>query len=346
MGDTHPQVHILLAAYGAVPIIPKTLDYFIEHSPLTNGWANGMPSYSMWWILSVWDWFLATGDQAYLQSCAAHLKTLVEQINAHIGNDGLVHFQIEFLEWGTPPCTHDVCIAQQPMAILGMNVAEKILTQLNDAAGATRARAVADRLRAAPMETTQSKAIHAIRAMAGVIAAADAAALFAKDPFTSMSPWFGYYMMNVWAEANGIDACLDVIRKYWGGMLHLGATSFWESFDIKWMENATRIDELPVPGKHDVHKEYGEHCYIGHRHSLCHGWGGGPTAWLSRYVLGVEILSPGATQVRITPNLGDLTFARGTVPTIHGPIVVDHRRTAAGKIESDISLPKGIERVK
>lgn len=346
MGDTHPQVHILAAAYGAVPIIPKTLDYFIEHSPLTNGWANGMPSYSMWWIESVWDWFQMTADESYLRSASAHLKALVEQVDAHIGSDGLVHFPIEFLEWGTPPGTRDVCLAQQPMSILGMSTAEKIFSQINDTASAARARAVADRLRTAPIEATQSKAIHAIRAMANMIPAADAAALFAKDPFTSMSPWFGYYMMNVWAEVGGIDACLEIIRKYWGGMLQLGATSFWESFDVKWMDNASRIDEMPVAGKHDVHKEYGEHCYIGHRHSLCHGWGGGPTAWLSRYVLGVESLAPGFAKVRITPNLGNLTFARGAVPTPKGAIVVEHRRDAAGKIQSTVTLPKGIELAK
>ena len=28
---------------------------------------------------------------------------------------------------------------------------------------------------------------------------------------------------------------LDIIRDYWGGMLDMGATSFWEDFDLAWM---------------------------------------------------------------------------------------------------------------
>jgi hypothetical protein len=63
-------------------------------------------------------------------------------------------------------------------------------------------------------------------------------------------------------------------------MLDLGATTFWEDFDFAWTDNAARIDELVPAGKKDVHGGYGAYCYIGFRHSLCHGWASGPTAWL------------------------------------------------------------------
>ena len=81
--------------------------------------------------------------------------------------------------------------------------------------------------------------------------------------------------------------------QYWGGMLDFGATTFWEDFDLAWTKNAGRIDELVSAGKKDLHADFGDHCYIGLRHSLCHGWAGGPTAWLTEHVLGIRPLEPG-----------------------------------------------------
>lgn len=76
-------------------------------------------------------------------------------------------------------------------------------------------------------------------------------------------------------------------------MLDLGATTFWEDFDIDWIENAARIDEIVPVGKIDVHAAYGKFCYQKLRHSLCHGWANGPAPFLGRYILGIEILEAG-----------------------------------------------------
>ena len=103
-----------------------------------------------------------------------------------------------------------------------------------------------------------------------------------------------------------IIRAIDVIRQFWGAMLDLGATTFWEDFNLDWLPGASRIDELVPVGKKDIHGDYGAYCYKGFRHSLCHGWASGPTSWLSEYVLGVQVVEPGCRVVRITPHLGDL----------------------------------------
>ena len=38
-------------------------------------------------------------------------------------------------------------------------------------------------------------------------------------------------------------------------------TTFWEDFDVAWLENAARIDKLPGNGLVDVHAAYGDYCY-------------------------------------------------------------------------------------
>ena len=106
------------------------------------------------------------------------------------------------------------------------------------------------------------------------------------------------------------------------------------------------IDELTPEGLKSLHADHGAYCYIGLRHSLCHGWASGPAAWLSTHVLGVKPASPGFETVTITPFLGDLDWVEGTVPTPHGTIFVRHEKQANGEIKSQIRLPNAISLVK
>jgi alpha-L-rhamnosidase len=125
-------------------------------------------------------------------------------------------------------------------------------------------------------------------------------------------------------------------------MLDLGATTFWEDFNLEWTPNACGIDRLVPAGMKDIHGDSGDHCYKGFRHSLCHGWASGPTAWLSRHVLGIRPAAPGFATVDIRPHLADLAWAEGTFPTPHGDIRVRHERSPSGEIRSDIALPTGV----
>jgi hypothetical protein len=146
--------------------------------------------------------------------------------------------------------------------------------------------------------------------------------------------------------AGDYQGALDCIRQYWGAMLDLGATTFWEDFDIDWTANADRIDELVPEGRKDIHGDFGNYCYKGFRHSLCHGWASGPTAWLSEHVLGVQIVEPGCRVVRIEPHLGDLAWAEGSYPTPMGVIKIRHDKRADGSIQSSIEAPTGVKIVR
>ena len=182
--------------------------------------------------------------------------------------------------------------------------------------------------------------------LSGVAQGADADALVAmikNGGAQGMSTFLGYYVLNALSEQNETTAALDIIRTFWGAMLSRGATTFWEDFSMDWLEGTGRIDELVKPGEKDIHGDYGAYCYKGFRHSLCHGWASGPAAYLSRYVLGIEILEPGCKKVRVRPDLGDLEFAEGTYPTPYGVIRVRHEKDGAGKIISTIDAPAEVE---
>lgn len=96
----------------------------------------------------------------------------------------------------------------------------------------------------------------------------------------------------------------------------------------------------------DIHGDFGAYCYPGFRHSFCHGWASGPTAWMSRHILGIEPLEPGCAKVAVRPNLGSLEWAEGTYPTPKGVIRVRHEKRPDGSIKSIVKAPRGVRIVK
>ena len=156
------------------------------------------------------------------------------------------------------------------------------------------------------------------------------------------STFMSYYLLKTAAKKDMAET-LSVLEEYYGTMLKLGATSFWEDFNIDWAKNTLQIDEIPEDGKSDVHGDNGAFCYKGFRHSLCHGWASAPTAFLAEEVLGIHILSSGCKKVEIKPNLGNLSWAKGTYPTPYGIISVECRRLENGEIHTKWTAPEEIE---
>ena len=58
--------------------------------------------------------------------------------------------------------------------------------------------------------------------------------------------------------------------------------------------------------------------------TFSHPWGTAPSNIIARQILGVEVDTPGASHVTITPHPASLAWMRGRVPTIRGPVLVDY----------------------
>ena len=342
MGDLHPEIMVISAAFGHCDVVPKSLDFARDEAPLP-AWMNSMSSYSLWWILAQHDWYLYQGDHDYLCRQREYLRELLAQIDSFIDANGRVQLPATMLDHPMSRCPDAVAAGHQALVVLAYAAAGRLLRAMEDNTAAAHWEARARQLRHLVPDPGQSKQAAALLLLAEMCAPDDPAiqVLF-QAPNRHFSPFFGYYVLEARAKARDFTGCLDLIRRYWGAMLDLGATTFWEHFDLAWLDNAGHIDELPVAGKLDLHAECGEFCYTGLRHSLCHGWSAGPTAWLSRHVLGICPCAPGCAEVTIAPQLGDLSWARGTFPTPFGPINVAHQRQDDGAIMTNIELPVGI----
>ena len=344
MGDLHPQLHVIAALFGPHEVVPHTLD-FLRDTTDPDAWINNIPSYSLWWIVSHWDWYMLTADLPYLRAQRDALTHLTKRLANHIDPDGrqtLGSF-VDHALLGDPTAEGE---SIQAIFVLAADAAAKIARAINDDQLADLASQLHQKLRAAPLAESPRKHVHAVRAIAGLEDPRHANQIcLALQPDRQLSTWFGYYVLQARALADDHAGCLDLIRSYWGGMLDLGATTFFEAFETEWLENAGRMDEIVPPDKRDVHGYCGKGCYEGQRHSLCHGWAAGPTAWLPREVLGIVPLEPGYRKAAVRPHLADLTFAAGTLPTPHGPITVEHSRRPDGAVASKIDAPPKVELV-
>ncbi len=164
-----------------------------------------------------------------------------------------------------------------------------------------------------------------------------------KGGHSGVSTFYGYYMLEAMSAAGENARALDTVRDYWGGMLDMGATSFWEDFDLAWTNNAFRVDEAPVAGRKDIHGDFGAYCYVGFRHSLCHGWSSGPAPWLIEHVLGIRPLDVGCRRVEVSPFLGDLEWAEGAMALPGGgKVSVRAERAPDGKVRTKVDAPHGV----
>ena len=64
IGDMYPETMSMATLYGRQAVIERSLDFVKDQTPLP-GWMNGMPAYSMWWIISGSDLARIVGENDY-----------------------------------------------------------------------------------------------------------------------------------------------------------------------------------------------------------------------------------------------------------------------------------------
>ncbi|TLS49500.1 alpha-L-rhamnosidase [Paenibacillus antri] len=340
-GDMHPETSTIQAVFGDHDIVPRSLDFKRDRYPLPQ-WMT-MPTYSIWWLLIHHDWYMQNGDFAYLAEQRAYLTGLLRQLTEVVGEDGSIDIPFPFLDWPSSSNPVGVKAGVHALFVWAFEIGAKLCRLLGEEETARLCDAYETKLRGFVPPHNGSKQAAALLALTGLMdpALANETVIAPQAP-KGYSTFYGYYILKARGAAGDVTGALQSIREYWGGMLSLGATTFWEDFDIDWLDHAARIDEVTPEGKVDVHGTYGGYCYQGYRHSFCHGWASGPTAWLAEYVLGVRVEEPGCRTIRVAPDLGDLDWAEGTYPTPHGIVRIRHERREDGSVATSVEAPEGV----
>ncbi|MBR5527739.1 MAG: alpha-L-rhamnosidase [Clostridia bacterium] len=345
IGDMYPEVATLCSVFGDDVTVRRSLDIVRDHTA-PDKFMNTIITYNAWWVLCHYRYFMQNGDIAYLREQHIRLVELTRQLSEFIREDGSfdAKYSWALFDW---PSNHSREMSDSGVhAIfkLTFEAAAFMLEELHDSENAAFCAETAKKIASFDYPDYDYKQIAAMRVFAGLRRADDEnKRLLSQNGASGISTFLGMFTFGAMSEAGNTEGAVECIKGMYGKMLEIGATSFWEDFDPAWCDGAGRIDELTPEGLDDIHGDRGAYCYVGFRHSLCHGWSSGVAAYMSEYLLGIKIKAPGCRKVEISPCKCGLKYIEGTYPTPYGEIFVRHTLCADGKYKTSYTAPKEVE---
>lgn len=282
---------------------------------------------------------MGTGDLTYLQEQRDYLKNMLARYATYVDDSGSeILPEGRFADWPTNENPEEQHRGLQGLLRYAMNEGTELMRYLDEPEMAALCASVANKLAKHNPGVGTDKQATALMVLGGIIDPKEAFdKCIGRGGANGLSSFLSAVTLSAVAKSGEYSAALDMIRSYWGGMLDMGATTFWEDFDLTWMENAAPITD-PVPaGMKDIHGDFGNFCYKQFRHSLCHGWAAAPVPYLVQNVMGLTAIEPGMKTVRFAPHLSGLDWVQGVYPTPYGDIRVEITQT--GKT---IDAPKEI----
>ncbi len=330
-GDAHISQYVSLLTFG-------NYEYVKQNIIRTAKDANGIASYSLYWVLSLIDYFYYTNDSLFFN---AMINNAIEKLDsANLKWDKPVN--LGFYGWDerlgagfeSPDCDEN----QQAYKMLCIGTWLKF----------SKALAVVDRsLEANKYEQLALSRISTLRRSQswidrlGIHSSADAIngsfmnrseTEYCWDKYytdrlnrISYSPFNLYFILEAMAKMGRHSEALSTIDDSWGGQLRHGATTTYEVFHPAWLNCLPKFSS-PVN-------------MLGGFVSLAHPWSSGASRWLTEEILGIKPLSPGFKTFAFKTNLNqNVSSVRGDVPTMHGTISASYDIM---KGKGEIVIPKG-----
>lgn len=342
-GDMYSEIKTAFYSFGETEHIRRSLDLVRDTTP--NGfWMNNIPSYDAWWVINVCAYYKLSGNSAYFAENLGKMNAILKELDACTEKDGEMNFGKTgkklglhefFLDWPTDG-TKD---AVSGTALLILYAAQKLKECAGSAADGATISSLNRKLSRYLTEKTAAKQIAAFQVFCGTTTDRQKA-LLERGGASGFSTFMSYFILKA-LSATGCDRTTEIIKEYYGGMLSRGATTFWEDFDISWLDGSGRIDEIPDPEKKDLHADYGRFCYKGLRHSLCHGWSSGVVPFFIEETVGLKNLEAGFKKISVNPKLGNLKFIDAEIPVPNGIIEIEADKSGVG-----VRVPKGTEIIK
>ena len=278
VGDLAPEAMALTAIYGRVPLLEKTLYLSRKIAPLPK-YMNGIYTYSMWWIIILADYYKEFGCKDVVLKHLKYLINLIEQMNGLVDEQGDLCKTIRYLvDWPTKDSV-DELVGVRAIFLMAMNSAEELLNACDCSTHTVEE--IKRKLNLQPLVASEKKQVIALKYFAtGELTDAEYEKLI-EGRSKGFSTFMSYYLLTAIASRDE-GLAIELMKEYYGAMLDRGATTFWEDFHIEWLEGSGRIDEIDETKK-DIHGDYGAHCYVGFRHSLCHGWSAGVVKFIKEH---------------------------------------------------------------
>ena len=349
MGDLDVSGNVIDSVFADHFLMQDTMARLIGTDSITRD-INGIPGYSAFWVMGMADYNLHTNSPEYIAKMHDQLVQLLSYMEGELGPDHLYanpHKAWPFVDWSPylDTDTPEARMATDFEFYRAFTQGAALLRQLQDTQNAAHFEQLARTMKQAAQEKylDQKTGTFGTRwqtnAMAIYSGLADKTqydsiwrnvlSTVNTTPYTAfiISPYYNYYVIQAMAETDHRAEALEWIRKYWGGMIAEGATSFWEAYDPSWP-------------KRNPHASLQADGSAGYFVSLAHGWSTGPTVWLMEQILGIHPTSDGFREVTIRPDLAGLAWAKGAEPTPYGLIRVNLK--SGPEMSMSLDIPVGI----
>jgi hypothetical protein len=287
--------------------------------------------YTFYWFLGIYDYYLYTGDKTFIKNFYPRMQSLMEYVLGRRNKDGLLEGlpgDWIFIDWADGLSKKGEVSFEQLLFARSLQTMALCADIVNDEKGkATYAKLAADtkaKLFDLYWNPQKGALVHSRvngQQTANVTRYANMFGIFfdyfnqAQKEYVKQhvllndsiqkitTPYMRFYELEALCAMGEQGYVLKQMKGYWGGMLNLGATSFWEEYN----PSKKGAEHYAMYGR-----AFGK--------SLCHAWGASPIYLLGKYYLGVKPTAPGYFTYEIVPNLGGLKWMEGTVPTPAGNI--------------------------
>ncbi|HPH96674.1 MAG TPA: hypothetical protein PKW33_17600 [Anaerolineaceae bacterium] len=310
-----------------------------------NGQGVYMLDYGMLWVQSIHDAWLRTGDKALLEKLYIPLTRYMAYLQIFCdAESGLLNVpegawaMSAYVDVGLDADRHGFSTAVNAMYYGTLRQAAALASAVNDPARAAAWGAQADALRgqinARLYDAEQhrynasirngEKAAPSVHAQAWALAysvpaesersavTASLVSMLSTDPLNASVQTYGmYWLLEALGQNGQISPALAIIRSYYGRMLDLGATTWWENF-------------------------YANYYYY---NSYSHAWGASPTWFMSTYVLGLRQTGPHTWLFK--PAFDGLDAVSGSLPLSGDALAASWTRQGCTQADLTINAPAG-----
>ncbi|UYQ95535.1 alpha-rhamnosidase [Chitinophaga horti] len=310
--------------------VTRTLYALRGKDPVTSH-INTIMDYTFYWFLGIYDYYLYTGDKHFMRQNYDRMKSLADYVLGRRNKDGLLAGlpgDWIFIDWAAGLSKEGEVSFEQLLFARSLEALSICADLVGDAEGAVRYKSLAadlkQKLFAIYWNDDKKALVHSRvhgRPTENVTRYANMFAIFfgyfspeqqqavktsvlLNDRIPKITtPYMRFYELEALCAMGEQNYVLNEMKNYWGGMLKLGATSFWEEYD----PSKKGVEHYAMYGR-----DFGK--------SLCHAWGASPIYLLGKYYLGVKPLTAGYATYVIEPVLGGLQWMQGKVPVPGGEI--------------------------
>ncbi len=311
--------------------VKRTIRLLRGKDPVTAH-INTIMDYTFYWFNGIYDYYLYSGDKAFVKEMYPKMKTLMDYCLGRTDSDGMAEGQPDdwiFVDWvDFPMHKRGVMCFEQILFCKSLETMHLCAEICDETIDSERYSVLAKSLKEIFSKTFWSDEKHAFlhniedgnlnnmvtkfpNMFAIIYDYVDEErkkdilhhVMLNNDVEAITTPYMRFYELEALCLMGMHDEVLPEIKSYWGGMLKEGATSFWEKYN----PSDKGKEHLAMYGR-----PYGK--------SLCHAWGASPIYLLGKYYLGIKPLKPGYQEYEIRPSLGGLEWMEGDVPTPFGKI--------------------------